>query len=745
MCLVRVTILVLVFCAAAGSARVRYSPEGAGGDQYCCSNYDDSAGAAGETASLVLDVREYPGDGPAGLVSNAVPFKPGVLFDERFVRVMDAEVEIPIATRVLARWPRDNSIRSLLIQFEASARPYTLDIGMGRQTPDRAFTPVTWDLPARIFVLPAEYLSASLVFWEQKPLGQSGFPLWETKQLYYYPRIETIGTSACVRDDQYYDAITTTYQLYARTGELKYLVNARRWALHHRRDQIYLDGPNIGHPRCPGAYINNTRYTFPEGLISDYFMFGDEEDKRVSGIVVDNFYMPHADSFYYKAPNTRGWWTEREPAFSLIGILAHYQVTGESSYLDKVRQRVASLRQMQLDNGRRAWVHNLYDHDPSEGCSESDWGSSPWMSGLLLEALATYHKLTDDPAARESILMALDDLKGRYLATTGQWANVSYVYLGCPVYTGGEPDLDNMIAHAFAYGYKLTGSPEYLKVGTDIFRTSVRYGITPSHKHYDQQFRSSGHFAAYLGDRPAIGAVVNAASYSGDVVCTPGGLASIFGTLLARSGVGVPDVLPLPTSLNEVQVKAGDIPLPLLYVSPQQINFQCPDLGPGQRASITVEANGQASAAVDVRIETSPGLFSIDATGTGQGAIKVANTDEFAMPVNSVLPGRPVQRGEYISIYATGLGRVRNPVPLGHPGPMNADSTLETPTYVTIGGVDAQVTYSGLAPRYVGLYQVNARVPGSAPAGDAVPVIVSVADASGVLHASNAVTIAVAQ
>ncbi|MGE5486715.1 MAG: Ig-like domain-containing protein [bacterium] len=466
---------------------------------YAGSGSGDEPGAK-QTVPIV--VHAYAGDGPANLVSNSLPFKPGVLFDATNIRVMDDGTEVPVAVKTLATWPKDHSIRAVLLQFNAAftgtSKQYTIEIGTPRTTTDRAFTAVTWDLPTRIFTLPAAYLSSSLIFWEQKPLGQTNFPAWESKQLANYSRIEKPGTASCVRDDQYYDAITTTYQLYARTGELKHLVNARRWALHHRRDQIYLSGSTIGHPKCSSSYINNTRYTFPEGLINDYFMFGDEEDKRVSGIVVDNFYMPHASSYYYKAPNTRGWWTEREPAFSLIGILAHYQATGNAAYLNKVKERIASLRQMQVDNGRRAWVHNLYDHDPSEGCAVSDYGSSPWMSGLLLEAVITYHKLTDDPVAKESILMALDDLKARYLAK-GSYAGVSFVYLGCPAYRDGTPDLDNMISHAFGYGYKLTGNPEYLKVGTDIFNTSVKYGVTSSHKHYNQQFRSSGHFVGYIG------------------------------------------------------------------------------------------------------------------------------------------------------------------------------------------------------------------------------------------------------
>jgi hypothetical protein len=460
----------------------------------------------GAADSVTITVHAYAGgDGPANLVSNALPLKPGQLFSAAQVRVLDAGVEVPIAARVLATWPQDNSIRSLLLQFSApfttASKSYTVELGVGRTTTDRAFTTVSWDLPARIFTLPAAWLSESLVFWEQKPLGQAEFAAWENKLLSYYSRIETVGTAACVRDDQYYDTISTTYQLYARTGQLNYLVNARRWALHHRRDQIYLEGVNIGHPRCSGSYLNNTRYTFPEGLVSDYFMFGDEEARRVSGLVVDNFYMPHADGYYYMAPNTRGWWTEREPAFALIGLLAQYEATGNATYLNRVRERVGQLRQMQVDNGNRAWVHNLYDHDPSEGCATTDYGSSPWMSGLLLEAIIKYHKLTGDVAARESILMAVEDLRARDLAT-GSYAGNSFRYLGCPAYRDGTPDLDNLIAHAYGYAYLLTGTQEYLTLGRRVFDTAVANGYAGAAKQYNQQFRSSGRFVAYALSTP---------------------------------------------------------------------------------------------------------------------------------------------------------------------------------------------------------------------------------------------------
>jgi hypothetical protein len=461
--------------------------------------------AHAQTFDIAGTVHTYVGpgaNGPLHLVSNAVPFKPGALIDASLVRLLSGATEVPLAARVLATWP-GGSIRSLLLQFLAPAVPqaYTIRVGAPRTTNDRAFIPVTWDVPQRILTLPATYISASLIFWEQTPLGTSGFPAWDQKQLTNYSRIATVGTAECARDDHYYDAITTTYQLYARTGNGTHLTTARRWALHHRRDQIHLSGPDVGRPRCPSGYLNNTRYTFPQGLIQDFFMFGDEDARNVSALVVDNFYMPHAASWYYKAPNTRGFWTEREAAFSLIGIMAHYEGTGNAAYLDRVRERVASLHRMQVDNGRRAWVHNLYDHDPSEGCAEPDYGSSPWMSGLLLEAIVKYHKMTADPIARESILMAVDDLRARYVAT-GAYAGASFVYLGCPVYVDGTPDLDNLISHAFGYAYRLTGVQVYRTIGTAIFNTSVANGVTASHKHYDQQFRSSGHFPAYLAAPP---------------------------------------------------------------------------------------------------------------------------------------------------------------------------------------------------------------------------------------------------
>jgi hypothetical protein len=59
--------------------------------------------------------------------------------------------------------------------------------------------------------------------------------------------------------------------------------------------------------------------------------------------------------------------------------------------------------------------------------------------------------------------------------------------------------------------------------------------------------------------------------------------------------------------------------------------------------------------------------------------------------------------------------------------PLSSTSTLPI---VTIGDIAAQVTFSGLAPGFAGLYQVNALVPDAAPSGDNVNLVIRIGGVS---------------
>jgi len=233
--------------------------------------------------------------------------------------------------------------------------------------------------------------------------------------------------------------------------------------------------------------------------------------------------------------------------------------------------------------------------------------------------------------------------------------------------------------------------------------------------------------------------IVNGASFAKQGLAG-GGLASLFGTNLA-SRTATASAVPLATTLAGVTVQVHGFNAPLFFVSPSQINFQIPweVLGLSQ-ASLTVTVEGLSSSPQVVAMGVSaPGLFATNSSGSGQGAILIADTGEIAGPVGSI-PGRaarPVRRGAFVSIYCTGLGLVNNRPDSGGAGSGNPLSTTVAVPTVTIGGVSAPVSFAGLAPGFVGLYQVNVQVPDGTPTGDAVPVVLAIGGVT-----SNAVTIA---
>ncbi len=234
------------------------------------------------------------------------------------------------------------------------------------------------------------------------------------------------------------------------------------------------------------------------------------------------------------------------------------------------------------------------------------------------------------------------------------------------------------------------------------------------------------------------GGIVSGATFAREAIVGANGIASLFGTGLA-SGTFAADRIPLPTTLGSTQVLVNDLPASLFFVSAGQINFQVPWNFLGMTSVSVVVVNGSVrSTPVNVTMRDAvPGIFTLNNQGTGQGAIQIANTATFAAPAGSV-PGasaQPVPRGGFITIYCTGLGDVNNRPANG--AASAGETTRVTPT-VTIGGAAASVTFAGLAPGFVALYQVNAQVPTNAPTGDAIELVVRVGSV-----ASNTVTIAV--
>jgi uncharacterized protein (TIGR03437 family) len=183
--------------------------------------------------------------------------------------------------------------------------------------------------------------------------------------------------------------------------------------------------------------------------------------------------------------------------------------------------------------------------------------------------------------------------------------------------------------------------------------------------------------------------------------------------------------------------------VPLLYAGDGQINFQCPAEGTGSLL-ISVESNGYNSEPFRAQFgEAAPGIFTLGEAAPGYGAIQIANTNLFAIPRVSTLPSMPAVPGDYISIYATGLGRLERDLEPGTPAPADPPIRMASRVTATIGGLEAEVAFAGLAPGFVGLSQVNARIPASVPVGDSIPLTLTVTDAQGRTYTSNTVNIAI--
>jgi uncharacterized protein (TIGR03437 family) len=161
---------------------------------------------------------------------------------------------------------------------------------------------------------------------------------------------------------------------------------------------------------------------------------------------------------------------------------------------------------------------------------------------------------------------------------------------------------------------------------------------------------------------------------------------------------------------------------PILYASNTQVNAVVPyEVSSLQSVSIWVTYQGQESNSVTLPLTaTAPGVFTLNASGSGQGLI-VNNADS---SVNG--PAKPAAPGSYVTVYVTGEGQT---LPKGSTGLVTVAQSTPAPVLTVVPRVDGQVAYfnfAGEAPGFVsGIMQVNVQIPANARSGD-LPITVSV-------------------
>jgi uncharacterized protein (TIGR03437 family) len=217
---------------------------------------------------------------------------------------------------------------------------------------------------------------------------------------------------------------------------------------------------------------------------------------------------------------------------------------------------------------------------------------------------------------------------------------------------------------------------------------------------------------------PHINAVVNAADLKTGIA--PGGLITLFGSQLSPVNMASSE-MPLPTALADSCLTVNGFPVPILFVSPNQVNAQMPFETVGNVSMILRTPGGSSDT---YNLQVIPGAPSVFRSGV---AGPVTDIPTIIRDSNGqlVTDSDPVHRNDVLVIFLTGLGLTSPAVPTGMPSPLNPLAIALTKPSVTIGGMQLPLSYYGLAPGEVGVYQINVKVPANVPTGISVPLAIS--------------------
>lgn len=200
----------------------------------------------------------------------------------------------------------------------------------------------------------------------------------------------------------------------------------------------------------------------------------------------------------------------------------------------------------------------------------------------------------------------------------------------------------------------------------------------------------------------ASGGIVNSASFTPPLA--PGSLVTLFGQNLAFTEQGAAG-FPLPAQLVQTSVAVDGHELPLLYVSPGQINAQLPYGVNGALTLKLVNPDGAAEAQVSVD-QTAPAVFN---AGSGPAVVHVSG--------NLVSATSPAAPSETIVLFVAGLGAVNGDIAAGQAAPDSPLFPAAAPDDVRVGNLSVKPSFAGLTPRFAGLYQINFQVPATLTPG----------------------------
>jgi uncharacterized protein (TIGR03437 family) len=202
--------------------------------------------------------------------------------------------------------------------------------------------------------------------------------------------------------------------------------------------------------------------------------------------------------------------------------------------------------------------------------------------------------------------------------------------------------------------------------------------------------------------------IVNASDFSPGPFA-PNSMLTIFGSNLAFATAGLPSgsIASLPVVLGGVSVYIDNSPVPLLYVSPTQINLLIPPNEIAGDVPVWVDRQGTPGPKVTITLaNAAPALFL--------SSPDYALAQDYITNSSTVTASAPAQPGDLIILYAAGLGSTSPNSQTGEIPGFQALISAFSSFQVLLNGKaldPATVPYAGQTPGFAGLYQVNFYLP----------------------------------
>jgi uncharacterized protein (TIGR03437 family) len=214
--------------------------------------------------------------------------------------------------------------------------------------------------------------------------------------------------------------------------------------------------------------------------------------------------------------------------------------------------------------------------------------------------------------------------------------------------------------------------------------------------------------------------IMSAAGATPDGTMAPGSVISIYGQNLA-STLLIGSTNPLPQTLGNVTVTIGNYILPLLFVSPTQINAQLPVELVDGAYTLQVQQTGQPDVPGTLTISRdAPAIFT-QANAQQLPLVLALHHDGSLVTLDS-----PAVQGEQISIYGTGFGPYVTTTVDGFFVPATPQDSVADPVVLSVGGINKTPDFAGAAPGMVGMTLVQMTITPDLPTATTVNLTVTV-------------------